>query len=76
MASVSILRRVRPLRFVAHERLPNNISFSLWVRDVFTRVLTFSCSVQYSVDKLYRCTLGTGSEKDEQLSKVLLHTHT
>ncbi len=48
--------------------------------DVFIRVpvptCSYSRSVQYSVDDLYRCTLSTSSAKSEQLSKALLHVHT
>ncbi len=42
--------------------------------DVYLHVA--SCSVQYSVDELYRFTLSTDSAKSQRLSKALLHTHT
>ncbi len=43
------------------------------MRDVFTRVPTLhvaNCSVRYSVDELYCCTLSTSSAKGEQQSKA------
>ncbi len=39
---------------------------------VYLRLHAASCSIQFSVDELYCCTLSIASAKGEQLSKALL----